>query len=197
MKRNFRNLMMFTLVAGSLSMYSCKETKEDEAAEPMQHEMREGEEMDHEMGNTMDEDQILNDEITAEFENKEIGALYQHYINIKNALVKSDATMAQDRAKEMVAALEANETNAPVAEAARKIATSSDVNQQRVAFSELTKAMDSQLEGALASGEIYKQFCPMAFEGKGDSWFSNTKEIRNPYYGDKMLKCGRVEATIK
>lgn len=197
MKRNFRNLMMFTLVAGSLSMYSCKETKEDEAAEPMQHEMREGEEMDHEMGNTLDEDQILNDEITAEFENKEIGALYQHYINIKNALVKSDATMAQDRAKEMVAALEANETNAPVAEAARKIATSSDVNQQRVAFSELTKAMDSQLEGALASGEIYKQFCPMAFEGKGDSWFSNTKEIRNPYYGDKMLKCGRVEATIK
>jgi len=197
MKRNFRNLMMFTLVAGSLSMYSCKETKEDEAAEPMQHEMREGEEMDHEMDNTMDEDQILNDEITAEFENQEIGALYQHYINIKNALVKTDATMVQDRAKEMVAALETNETNAPVAEAARKIATSSDVNQQREAFSELTRGMDSQLEGALASGEIYKQFCPMAFEGKGDSWFSNTKEIRNPYYGDKMLKCGRVEATIK
>ncbi|QED38170.1 DUF3347 domain-containing protein [Antarcticibacterium arcticum] len=197
MKRSFRNLMMFTLVAGSLSMVSCKETKEDEAAEPMQHEMREGEEMDHEMGKTMDEDQILNDEITAEFENQQTGAMYQHYINIKNALVKTDATMAQDRAKEMVAALESNEANTSVAEAARKIATSADVNVQREAFSELTKAMDSQLEGALASGEIYKQYCPMAFEGKGDSWFSNTKEIRNPYYGDKMLRCGRVEATIK
>lgn len=196
MKRKFRNLVMFSLVAGSLSMYSCKETKEDEAAEPMQHEMREGEEMDHDMGKTMDEENILKDEITAQFEDEETAAIYQHYINIKNALVQTDAAMAQDRAKAMVAALEVSESNAVTAEAARKIATTTEVNQQREAFSQLTKAMDSQLEGALASGEIYKQYCPMAFEGKGDSWFSNTKEIRNPYYGDKMLKCGRVEATI-
>ena len=195
MKRNFKNLLMFTLVAGSLSMYSCKETKEDEAAEPMQNEMREGEEMDHDMG--MNEEQILKDEVTAQFGNQEIGTIYQHYINIKNALVQTDATMAQDRAKEMVAALESTEANSAVAEAARKIATESNVNIQREAFSDLTSAMEAQLEGALESGEIYKQYCPMAFEGKGDSWFSNTKEIRNPYYGDKMLKCGRVEATIK
>ena len=188
---------MFTLVAGSLSMYSCKETKADDAAEPMQHEMREGEEMDHDMDQAMNEEQILKDEVTAQFENQEIGTIYQHYINIKNALVQTDATMAQDRAKEMVAALGSTEANAAVAAAAQKIASESDVNAQRAAFSELTTAMEAQLEGALASGEIYKQYCPMAFEGKGDSWFSNTKEIRNPYYGDKMLKCGRVEATLK
>jgi len=188
---------MFTLIAGSLSMYSCKETKEDEAAEPMQHEMREGEEMDHDMDKAVNEDEVLKDEITAQFENQEVGTIYQHYINIKNALVQTDATMAQDRAKEMVAALESTEANSAIAEAARKIATESNVNIQREAFSDLTTAMEAKLEGALASGEIYKQYCPMAFEGKGDSWFSNTKEIRNPYYGDKMLKCGRVEATIK
>ncbi|HSJ11751.1 MAG TPA: DUF3347 domain-containing protein [Gillisia sp.] len=197
MKRNFKNLLMFTLIAGSLSMYSCKETKEDEAAEPMQHEMREGEEMDHDMDKAVNEDEILKDEITAQFENQEVGTIYQHYINIKNALVQTDATMAQDRAKEMVAALESTEANAAVAAAAQKIATESNVNIQREAFSDLTTAMEAKLQGALASGEIYKQYCPMAFEGKGDSWFSNTKEIRNPYYGDKMLKCGRVEATIK
>lgn len=197
MKRNFKNLLMFTLIAGSLSMYSCKETKEDEAAEPMQHEMREGEEMDHDMDKAVNEDEILKDEITAQFENQEVGTIYQHYINIKNALVQTDATMAQDRAKEMVAALESTEANSAIAEAARKIAAESNVNIQREAFSDLTTAMEAKLQGALASGEIYKQYCPMAFEGKGDSWFSNTKEIRNPYYGDKMLKCGRVEATIK
>ena len=185
---------MFTLVAGSLSMYSCRETKADDAAEPMEHEMQEGEEMEHEMG--MNEEQILKDEITAQFENQEVGTIYQNYINIKNALVRTDATMAQDRAKVMVAALGSNEANAAVATAAQKIAAESNVNAQRTAFSELTAAMEAQLEGALASGEIYKQYCPMAFEGKGDSWFSNSKEIRNPYYGDKMLKCGRVEATI-
>jgi len=43
---------------------------------------------------------------------------------------------------------------------------------------------------------VYKQYCPMAFDGKGAFWLSSSEEIRNPYYGDKMLKCGRVEETI-
>lgn len=192
MKKVLRNIMMLSLIAGSLSMISCRETKEDEAAPPMQNEMREGEQMN----DTTNEDVVLNDEITAEFENEEIASVYQHYINIKQALVQTDAAMAQDRAKEMVASLESNETNAAIATAARNISTSNDVNTQREAFSKLTAAMETELDGALASGEIYKQYCPMAFEGKGDYWFSNSKEIRNPYYGDKMLKCGRVEATI-
>lgn len=192
MKKVVRNIMMLSLVAGSLSMISCRETKEDEAAPPMQNEMREGEQMNDSAG----EDVVLNDEISAEFKDAEIASVYQHYINIKKALVQTDAVLAQDSAKEMVASLESNEANAAIASAARNISTSSDVNKQREAFSALTAAMETELEGALASGEIYKQYCPMAFEGKGDYWFSNSKEIRNPYYGDKMLKCGRVEATI-
>ena len=27
-------------------------------------------------------------------------------------------------------------------------------------------------------------------------WFSENKEIKNPYYGSKMLTCGKVEKTI-
>ncbi len=193
MKKYIKNLMMFTLVAGSLSMVSCRETKEDEAAPQMQNEMREGEEMDQ---TTMDEDAILRDEVTAEFKNEDLAIVYQHYINIKKALVQTDAEMAQDNAKELFADLANTETKADLATAARDISTSNDVNAQRTAFSNLTKAMETELEGALASGEIFKQYCPMAFEGKGDYWFSNSEEIRNPYYGDKMLKCGRVEETI-
>ena len=197
MKTIFKNSLILALVAGSFTMYSCRETNKDEPAEPMQHEMREGEEMDHDGTTSMSEDEILNDEISAEFQDDRIASVYQHYIHIKNALVRTDVTLAQDRAKAMVADIENSETNAAVATAARNISTSNDVNKQREAFSNLTKAMETELEGAIESGEIYKQYCPMAFEGKGDSWFSNSTEIRNPYYGDKMLKCGRVEATIK
>ena len=118
------------------------------------------------------------------------------YIAIKTALVQTDAELAQDHAKQMIAELENTEANAEIVKAVRNIATSADVNVQREAFSELTKSMGTILDGALKSGEIYKQYCPMAFEGKGDFWYSNSKEIRNPYFGDKMLNCGRVEATI-
>lgn len=112
MKTIFRNSLMIALVAGSFTMYSCRETNKDEPAEPMQHEMREGEEMDHSGSTSMSEDEILNDEVTAEFEDDRIASVYQHYIHIKNALVRTDATLAQDRAKSMLADLENADANA-------------------------------------------------------------------------------------
>jgi hypothetical protein len=36
----------------------------------------------------------------------------------------------------------------------------------------------------------------MAFNNTGGYWLSNSKEIRNPFFGDKMLKCGRIEKEI-
>ena len=33
----------------------------------------------------------------------------------------------------------------------------------------------------------------MASDGKGANWLSETKEITNPYFGAKMLKCGVVK----
>ena len=44
---------------------------------------------------------------------------------------------------------------------------------------------------------MYKQFCPMAFNDQGGYWLSNSKEVRNPYFGDKMLKCGMVKVTLE
>jgi len=186
-----KNVLILAAIAGTLSLNSCKENKEkNEDPEPMQNETHEGE-----MGSQI-KDEIGMDKTTAEFIDLATAAVYNHYIAIKTALVQTDAELAQDHAKQMIAELENTEANAEIANAARKLATSTDVNVQREAFSELTKSMDAILEGALKSGEIYKQYCPMAFEGKGDFWYSNSKEIRNPYFGDKMLKCGRVEATI-
>lgn len=195
MKKNLKNLMMLSLLAGTLSMTSCRDAEEnkDEPAEPMQNEMHQEDEMDdmdHSSKKTGKyEDQAMN----AEFKDENTAAAYELYVEIKDALVNTDAETTQSKAQELAEA----ETSEEVSAAAKQIAATDDVNKQREAFSDLTVTMEKQLEGALASGEIYKQYCPMAFEGKGDYWLSNSKDIFNPYYGDKMLKCGRVEATIK
>jgi hypothetical protein len=52
-------------------------------------------------------------------------------------------------------------------------------------------------QDGLSSGELYVAFCPMAFNNKGATWISTSKEIRNPYFGEKMLGCGEVQGTIK
>lgn len=44
---------------------------------------------------------------------------------------------------------------------------------------------------------IYLQYCPMALNDKGAYWLSNSAEIRNPYFGKKMLECGEVVETIQ
>lgn len=50
----------------------------------------------------------------------------------------------------------------------------------------LTKTFDPM------DGTIYEEFCPMADDNQGGKWLSLEKEIRNPYFGSKMLKCGKV-----
>ena len=44
---------------------------------------------------------------------------------------------------------------------------------------------------------IYIQKCPMADRGEGASWLSFSDQIKNPYYGVSMLKCGSVVDSIQ
>tara|TARA_B100000508_G_scaffold55003_3_gene42644 strand:- start:6206 stop:7945 length:1740 start_codon:yes stop_codon:yes gene_type:complete len=44
--------------------------------------------------------------------------------------------------------------------------------------------------------KLYVEYCPMADSDKGANWLSAEQEIRNPYFGASMLKCGEVEEEI-
>jgi hypothetical protein len=43
---------------------------------------------------------------------------------------------------------------------------------------------------------VYYQFCPMMNDGNGAYWLSETRDIRNPYYGESMLTCGETVETL-
>lgn len=43
---------------------------------------------------------------------------------------------------------------------------------------------------------LYKVFCPMYDDNKGAYWLSDSKEIKNPYYGAEMLTCGEVQEEL-
>jgi len=44
---------------------------------------------------------------------------------------------------------------------------------------------------------MYILHCPMANNNNGADWISATKEIKNPYYGQSMLTCGKVIEELK
>lgn len=188
MRRNLRSLITLSMVAGSLIFTSCGETKkeEDDASAPMQHEM-------HQEDSEMMDNEMSAEAAEVEFSDEQSKEVFNAYLEVKDALVQTDAKAAKLAAEDLSKALGENKE---VASVAQKLSETDDVNKQREVFSELNKVMEPILKESISSGKIYKQYCPMAFEGKGDYWYSDSDQIRNPYFGDKMLKCGRVEETI-
>lgn len=127
------------------------------------------------------------------------------YYQVKDALVATDAAKAKTSATALVAALgKVDAANLSVVDKkalvtaktkAIAIGKSTNVDVQRKQFEGLSSSMIA-LAKATKPAKTYVQFCPMAAEGKGASWLSDKREVRNPYYGDKMLKCGSVKEEI-
>ena len=80
---------------------------------------------------------------------------------------------------------------------ANKMVSSSDVEELRKYFFDLNILLEVPLKESLISGEIYMQYCPMAFDDQGAYWFATDKTIMNPYFGDVMLHCGEVKTSYK
>ena len=141
-----------------------------------------------------------------------IDNLIPPYLELKDALVATDAKMAQQKAmglKQATQSLAVEATKYPegqmkflmeqlhgIQTKTTEMATGADIEAQRRAFYAVSENMYKILKAFdAANKDLFVQFCPMAFE-EGAWWISDNKEIRNPYYGDKMLKCGRVEEKI-
>ena len=127
------------------------------------------------------------------FEDENVGKQFQHYIHLKTALVNSDMDEAKTGAKMLLE----HSDDAALKGLLSKISEASEIEEQRSLFSDVTEKMTVIVNESISSGEVYQQFCPMAFNNEGGYWLSTEEEIRNPYFGDRMLKCGKVTETIK
>jgi len=116
----------------------------------------------------------------------------ESYLAIKDALVKTDASEASKAAK---AFLKSN-SNAKLTASLEAIANASDVKVQRQAFEKLSMDMYEVVKAGNNESPLYKQYCPMAFNNKGAFWLAAEEEVNNPYFGDMMLHCGRVDEVI-
>ena len=142
-------------------------------------------------------DEKKMDQSMAIFKDANFGKAYEHYIHLKDALVASDQDEARKAANELQKSLTGINNGKIVADEVAKVVAATSLKDQRKAFSTVSDTMATLIKGdQLSMGSIYLEYCPMANSNKGVYWLSNEKEIRNPYFGDKMLKCGSVKETI-
>ncbi len=143
-------------------------------------------------------DEKKTDQAMVMFKDAKLGTAYEHYIHVKDALVASKAEEAKMGAGELQKALKDVSGAAKAIEAAAKLANTPDLGEQRKVFSTLSNEIAALVKGGkLSMGSLYLEYCPMANNNEGAYWLSNEKQIKNPYFGDKMLKCGSVKETIQ
>ena len=137
-----------------------------------------------------------NDSSVSEAENVK-DAVIASYIELKDALVESDAKAARESADDLLAAAQdANLSNESVA-IIRKIQSSEDLSEIRNSFDPLSQQIYSWIKNSGANDQkLYWQYCPMAKDNEGASWLSLESEILNPYFGEQMLRCGNVKEEL-
>ncbi len=149
-------------------------------------------------------------EISSKFK-KQLTEIYNIYLEMKNAFVASDAKQAGQMADLVKNRLNAVNMGLLAGDAHMewmqyleylnntlgKITGTTDIGEQRKAFAEYNLAFYKVIKNiGLSDGTVYYQYCPMADGEKGAYWFSNLKEIKNPYFGEAMLKCGETRETF-
>ncbi|TSE08380.1 DUF3347 domain-containing protein [Aquimarina algiphila] len=141
---------------------------------------------------------ITNEVSEVKFSDGKTLEIYGLYLNIKAALVNSNSEGVQVEAKKLEAAIGVLEEYKSLKATSKLISLTKDIKEQRNFFVSLTNETEKLIHDAkITSGAVYKQFCPMAFDGEGGYWLSDSEEIRNPFFGDKMLVCGSVKDVFK
>lgn len=73
----------------------------------------------------------------------------------------------------------------------------SSITAQRKAYAVFSNNLYKSVKAFGMNGkEAYYQHCPMALNNTGAYWLSDKAEIRNPYFGNAMMKCGSTKEKI-
>ena len=137
--------------------------------------------------------------------------VYNDYLDMKNAFVATDAKKVANEAKDVIAALKSVDMSLLKDDAhmmwmdqletlnstINTINRSADINKQRQEFARFNLVFYKSLKMfGLEEVTAYYQYCPMANNNQGAYWLSETKDIRNPYFGKDMLDCGETKEKI-
>ncbi|NET36864.1 MAG: efflux RND transporter periplasmic adaptor subunit [Cyanothece sp. SIO1E1] len=140
-----------------------------------------------------------------------LGELALAYLPIKDALVETDATATAEATKPFLTQLQHIDRQLLEGEPrlhwerqwssmlahTKRMGEAEDVELQRKQFDAVSDLLINAIKSFGIEDEVlYIQHCPMAFDNTGAEWLSTEEGILNPYFGDKMLRCGFVQETL-
>ncbi|MCB1234932.1 MAG: efflux RND transporter periplasmic adaptor subunit [Verrucomicrobiae bacterium] len=138
----------------------------------------------------------------------QLSPVLDRYLEIHAALAGDDLAPARKAAAVLVEGLDATDMALlaekphefwmgeliPMREAAAALSRSPDLDAARGEFHRLSDRLIAVARAfdPPSAKPLSVVHCPMAFQNRGADWLQNGAEIRNPYFGARMLKCGEV-----
>lgn len=113
------------------------------------------------------------------------------YLALKNDLVQANSANATNNIAALKKAIPGSdaEKNTALIKAIDKMAKANNIDKQRKEFEEVSTLLWKVIkEDKSIDQTVYYQYCPM----KKAYWISKEEGIKNPYYGQQMLTCGKV-----
>ena len=195
--------MLITIL--TFTVTSCRDSKKEDDHEMDQDDM----EMEHDDMEMNDSSMNSSDNMAMDHNKSASDAIIMNYLDLKNALVADNTEAAASSGKKIVSDFKAFDVNSyseekqkelndiieDAIEHAEHIAESA-MDHQREHFEILSKDVADLIAITGTSKKLFQAYCPMFNDGKGAIWLSEFKEIKNPYYGSKMLTCGSIQKEI-
>lgn len=213
MKMRSRSIFPSLLFAASaLALLSnCSGNKKEESTE--MHDDHDG----HEHGDNREGSASAAEAGEPQFQvdqafKQQLSTVFTAYVSLKDAFISSDVSKVKSEAANTNQAISQVDMKllsgaahndwmnylSPMQSALKEIETSNDIEAQRKAFSTLSDNMYKSIKAfGLGGKEAFYEYCPMAFNNEGAYWLSDHEQIRNPYFGEKMLTCGEVKEKLK
>lgn len=131
--------------------------------------------------------------------NETLNHVLENYLALKESLAEDEDKNSIVLAKDFLANVKKldfsdEEAKEGLTQLVKDVSTSKNIDMARVHFQFLSDALIELVKvNKKSEKKLFLQYCPMADNDNGAFWLSEEEEIKNPYYGSMMLRCGTIE----
>jgi|SRR5690554_985210 len=195
MKKVSLKLSSILLAGGLLLLTSCGEDSSTT-------EVRTSENTKQEASSTLDEESSRKDELSS---------ILNSYFNLSENLTNDSAIDAAKSSEDLRIALTSFQVSnltegdektveeileSSIEHAEHITDNAGDIYHQREHLVLLSQDIKDLVEIVGSDQKLYEAFCPMANNDKGAIWITNKNVVENPYMGQSMPKCGKINGEI-
>jgi Cu(I)/Ag(I) efflux system membrane fusion protein len=157
-------------------------------------------------GGSMEQSQVMESKSISPEAQSTLAGILDAYLALKNDLVNDDYSKSEKSMKAFQNSLSRinmslfkgdnhniwMKHSSALEKLTKNFLAAEDIGSARDVFILISEQMIMVAKSFPPNKELFVQYCPMADRNNGARWLSESKVVKNPYFGEAMLKCGEV-----